>query len=42
MGMVGEKNHSENLLEFIAVDHTIHLADDSLAKWNLKKFLVIN
>ena len=36
MGMVGEENHSENPLEFVAVDCTIRPADDPLAKWNLK------
>ncbi|GBC08965.1 hypothetical protein RclHR1_08510001, partial [Rhizophagus clarus] len=40
MGMVGEENidHSgsnEMGPDFIAVDHTIHLANDPLAKWNL-------
>jgi hypothetical protein len=40
MGMLGEEN-IDNLdsdassLEFIAVDRTIHPADDPLAKWNL-------
>ena len=40
MGMIGEENinHSDNdevNTDFIAVDRTIHPADDPLAKWNL-------
>ncbi|CAG8741153.1 16384_t:CDS:1, partial [Funneliformis caledonium] len=39
MGMIGKENFSDsdeaNLLAFIAVDRTIHLADDLLAKWHL-------
>lgn len=36
--MIGEENYSntEEPLEFMAVDRTIHPADDPLAKWNLK------
>ncbi len=37
--MVGEENYSDNNmidpLEFVAVDHTIHPADDPLVKWDL-------
>jgi len=39
MGMVGEENHSENPLEFVAVNRTIHPANDPLVKWI---FLVVN
>lgn len=40
MGMAGEENTDSsdsdtNPSEFIAVDRTIHPADDPLAKWNL-------
>ena len=40
MGMVGEENTDSSdsdasPLEFIAVDCTIHPANDPLAKWNL-------
>ena len=39
MGMIGEENFSDsdeaNLSAFIAVDRTIHPADDPLAKWHL-------
>jgi hypothetical protein len=39
MGMVGEEHFSDsdevNLSAFIAVDRTIHPADDPLAKWRL-------
>ena len=39
MDMVGEENYSDNNmidpLEFVAVDHTIHPADDPLVKWDL-------
>ena len=40
MGMVGEENidrsdSDETGPDFIAVDRTIHPADDPLAKWNL-------
>ena len=36
MGMIEEESHPEDPLEFIAVDRTIHPADDPLAKWDLK------
>jgi len=41
MDMVNNENHLENEnvdpLEFVAVDRTIHPADDPLSKWNLSK-----
>ncbi|CAI2168174.1 17951_t:CDS:2 [Funneliformis geosporum] len=35
ISMAGEENYPEDPLDFIAVDRTIHPADDSLDKWNL-------